>query len=370
VKRPCWFVTTAAVTLVVLAGAAHANGEKSLEPLRQTPRGSSERLAQAAQGPPSEEERAPPERETTDAAREEADSEDDEALALRALERSLTQRGALLLPVWGFEIVPQLSYSRSENFALRLPPPGEIPQQSPGQDPVRTRTVRVRTHQLEGLLTLRLGLPWELQIEGSMPWLRIWRDESDGVARATATASGLGDPQFSVTRHLVHARGAVPDVLIAGSWRPPVGTSPFDVQAEEVGFGSGSHGVGVKLTASKVADPLVYLANASYVANLRDDAKQGEIEIDIDPGDEWGFSGGAILAVSPGTSMSFLLDFQYTPEVRVGGKLAPGTDEVAAVLQLGVATLASRRALLNFVLGIGLTEDSPDFQFGVSVPLH
>jgi hypothetical protein len=350
VRKPCWSVTTTAATFLMLAGAAHPNDQNSLRPLRQKPRESSERLAQTAQSPPSEEEPAPPERETTDAAREGADSEDDEALALRALERSLTQRGALLLPVWGFEIVPQLLYSRSEHFAF-----GE------GQVAVRTRT-----HQLEGTVTLRLGLPWQLQIDGSMPWVRIWREASDGAARATATASGLGDPQVSVTRHLVHARQAVPDVLIAGSWRPPVGTSPYDVEAGEVGFGSGFHGVGAKLTASKVADPLVYLANASYVANLRADTKQGE----IDPGDEWGFSGGAILAVSPGTSMSFLLDFQYTPEVRLGDTLAPGTDQIAAVLQLGLATLASRRALLNFVLGIGLTEDSPDFQFGVSVPLH
>jgi hypothetical protein len=47
-----------------------------------------------------------------------------------------------------------------------------------------------------------------------------------------------------------------------------------------------------------------------------------------------------------------------------------GTDEIGAVLQLGLGTVLSRNTLLNVSLGIGVTADSPDFQLGVSVPIR
>jgi hypothetical protein len=286
-----------------------------------------------------------------------AEPEDDEALARRALERLLEQRGALLLRAWTVEVVPELSYAHTDTLAL-------------GGEQLLART---RTNQIQGVLTLRLGLPWQLQLEGSVPGLRVGRDVSSGAARAAATAVGLGDTRVSLTHHLVHARNAIPDVLIAGSWRAPAGTSPYDVAPGEVPLGAGFHGLQAKLIATKVADPLVYLANASYEANLRADTNQGR----IDPGDTWGVGGGAFLAVSPETSLSFLVQFQYTPELRLRAattpgtyQKVPGTDQTVASLQLGLATLVSRHALLNFALEIGLTEDAPDFRLGVSVPLH
>ena len=50
----------------------------------------------------------------------------------------------------------------------------------------------------------------------------------------------------------------------------------------------------------------------------------------------WSAGGGAILAVSPETSTSFLLDFHYKPEDEVAGKSVLGSDETVAVFQLGL----------------------------------
>jgi hypothetical protein len=68
--------------------------------------------------------------------------------------------------------------------------------------------------------------------------------------------------------------------------------------------------------------------------------------------------------------MSFLLDFHYKPEDTLDGKAVLASDETAAVLQLGVGMVVSRRVLLNFTVAMGLTADSPSLQLGVSAPVR
>ena len=66
---------------------------------------------------------------------------------------------------------------------------------------------------------------------------------------------------------------------------------------------------------------------------------------------------GAILAVSPDTSLSFLLDFHYKPDDNLAGKAVPGSDETVAVLQLGLGRVISRSMLLYITAAVGLTAD-------------
>jgi hypothetical protein len=286
--------------------------------------------------------------------------DEDEDVAARALQRALVQRGALLLPEWAFELAPAMTYGHTgEDSSVTVP----------GADgsPSTTVAVRRRTHQMIGQLTARLGLPWELQVETAVPFLLAWNDASlAGAVRNDASGWGIGDPRLSLTRQLLRAHRLVPDLLLTGTWKPPLGSSPFDAPAGKVGLGSGYTSIGGTLTASKASDPLVFLASLSYTANLPTGTSAGR----RDTGDTFGLGAGAILAVSPETSLSFLLDFHYRPEDHLGGRTLIGTDETFAVLQVGLATVITRRVLLNFTLGIGLTPDSPSVQLGISVPVR
>lgn len=286
------------------------------------------------------------------------DDDDEEELAARALQRALVQRGALLLPVWGVEIAPGITYGHaSQDTFIAVP----------AQNGSVTVGARKRSHQLSGVVTARVGLPWDLQVEGSVPGLAVWNDAVlGGAASSDASGIGLGDPRVSVTRQLVHAGKVMPDVLVTATWKPHVGSSPFNAGASEVGLGSGYSGIGGTIQAVKAADPLVLLASAGYTQNLEVATGQGQRK----PGNTWSAGGGAILAVSPETSMSFLLDFHYKPEDEVGGKAVLGSDETVAVLQLGLGMVLSRSVLLNLTAGIGLTADSTGFQFGVSAPVR
>lgn len=287
------------------------------------------------------------------------DDEDEEDLAARALQHLLVQRGALLLPIWGIEIVPGFTYGHTSEDTV-----GTL--QSENGAPV-TVGLRKRSHQLTGALTFRIGLPFDLQLEASAPLTGVWSAVTvAGAAENDSSGFGFGDPRLTLTWQLLHGGSLLPDLFVAASWKPPVGSNPYDVKAGEVGLGTGYHAIGGTVTAVKTLDPFVFLASASYTANLSLDTKAGR----RNPGDSWGGGGGAILAVSPETSMSFLLDFHYKPDDTIAGKAVLASDETSAVLQLGLGTVISRHVLLNFMVGMGLTADSPGFQFGISLPVR
>ena len=348
------------VALVLLAGAAQAQSTGGA-PAKEGAPAKQERSAEPqrkrdGEPPPS----GPREQQSSDATDQGKD--DDEDLAARALERSLVQRGAQLLPVWGAELEPELVYAHTGSDTVVTLPAGPI-------------SLRSRIHDLTGVLTFRLGLPWEAQVDASLPFRRVARDLvfggggdaplGAGVAHNYTAGAGFGDPHLALN-YLLRSRQTVPDLLITVSWKPPLGTSPYESAPGQIGLGSGFHSVGAAFTVSKAVDPLVYLAGLSYIANLTVDTSLGRLQ----PGDSWGLRAGTILAVSAEASMSFLLDFDYTAESRFAGSRALGTDRTIATLELGLAMVVSRRTLLSFAVDVGLTADAPDVQMRVAVPVR
>jgi hypothetical protein len=276
------------------------------------------------------------------------------------LERTLVQRGALVLPPWSFEIGLGVSYGHTSQDTVTTV--------VSGSGTPTTIAVRRRSHQLTGSATSRLGLPWDFQLEASVPAERVWSDVwLAGAARNDSYGLGLGDPRFSLVWQALHGGGSGwPDFLLTATWKPNVGSSPFDAAPGSFGLGTGYPSLSGTLTAVKTADPLVFVASATHTTNFSVTTKDGRRK----PGDSWGFGGGAILAVSPDASMSFLVDFHYKPEDTLAGKTVLASDETVAVLQIGVGMVVSRRVLLNFTLGMGLTADSPDLQLGISLPVR
>ncbi len=272
----------------------------------------------------------------------------------RALERLLVQQGGLLLPVWRLEIAPAVAYAHSaSDSTITLA----------GQ----TFSQRVRAHLFTSSLTLRFGLPWELQAESAFSFSTA--RQSSVLANSVsnnAASTGLGDSRFALTRQLLHGSKAIPDLLVTAFWRAPTGSSPWDADPHQVGLGNGSHALGGTLSAVKAADPLVFLASGSLTHDFAANTAIGRIE----PGNEWGLDIGAFLAVSPDTSISFTVDQKYQPPIRLNGSSLPGTDRTGATFQVGVAMLLSSRTFLNVTSGIGLTSDVPRFQLAVSAPFQ
>jgi hypothetical protein len=281
----------------------------------------------------------------------------DEEAELAALSRALVQRGGLVLAPWRAEFIPSFAYSNREVQGLALAPtPEGIPT---------VADQRLRNDQLRATAALRLGLPWASQVEVRVPyaWLRQSRTLGDGT-QAVNTGSGLGDVELALSHQLFRERGWRPDLTAALSWRFPTGRDPFRVRLAAVTPGSGFDEFGARLTALKSSDPMVFFATLSYGHDLAAKEPAGTIQ----PGDSIGLDLGAVLAVSPTTSMTFGLAQQFSGRSQVDHIGVPGTDTAAASLQLGFDRVLTPKLLLDLTLGAGLTRDAPDYTVQLSLP--
>lgn len=277
--------------------------------------------------------------------------------AERALERSLVQAGALLLPFGTLDVEPGFTYVRQETTASY---PITITDGLPIQEFLQVGT---RENELSGSLGLRVGLPWTSQFEFSGSYAYKDRSRifhipgSDSVEEESTSASGFGDVTVGFAKELLRERGWRPDLIGRVRWSSDIGQ-----EKDGLVLGSGSHSITGELTALKRQDPLAFFASGFYRTNFEKD--------DRDYGDEFGFILGTVLAASPDTSLSFSLQQTFADEVRENGRSIPGSDQVNSSLVVGASSVLGRGVLLSLNAGIGLTDDAPDYFVGVSLPIQ
>jgi hypothetical protein len=116
----------------------------------------------------------------------------------------------------------------------------------------------------------------------------------------------------------------------------------------------------------KSLDPVVAFSTLSYSYTFSRHEDFGK----LDPGNAVDVSLGALLAVSPETSINFQFSQQFRGHTSVDGMSIPGSDGVAAVASLGLDQLLGSHSLVSATLGVGLTNDAPDYQFLISTPIR
>jgi hypothetical protein len=91
---------------------------------------------------------------------------------------------------------------------------------------------------------------------------------------------------------------------------------------------------------------------------------------DVNPGESLGANLGMALALNFDTALSFNYQYRYTMETELEGEKIRGSDLTTSIFTIGLSKAKSDFFAFDIDLGIGLTQDSPDFQFGVSFPLQ
>jgi hypothetical protein len=279
---------------------------------------------------------------------------DEEAIG-RALGQALVRTGALLLPAGTVEIEPSLSYIRRESSTPVFFPPG-------GGAPEQLAENVFRSNDLQAAATLRVGLPYDSQLDLFLPYRyqeisTATRVGGAGRREDSIDISGFGDLAIAFTKALVRERGWRPDLFARVQWDADTGQTD-----DGFNLGSGTNEIGGSVTAVKRQDPLVFIGTLYHSAALEDDG--------FDPGDQTGLTLGTVLAASPETSLRFLLDQSFVGEAEFAGNKIPGSDQVAASLFIGASSVLGRRLLLDVSAGIGLTEDAPDYSITVSLPIR
>jgi len=272
--------------------------------------------------------------------------------AERALERSLTRDGALLLRPGVVEIEPSLGFTRQEDRSPTLVTSGGT---------IFAGETERNTNTVTADLALRLGLSWDSQLEIGIPyrWSEVERVTNVGFSPADSTATsraGAGDLRVGAAKTLLHEGLWRPDLVGRLTWNTGSGKSGDD----GISLSGGFQRVSGSLSAIKRQDPIAFVGGLSYEYSLEKDR--------IQPGAAISTSFGSYIALSPESSLRLLLSAGYQEESRLSGQAVDGSDRVFGTFLVGGSTLVAPGTLLNLSVGMGLTDDADDLSVMLSLP--
>jgi hypothetical protein len=278
----------------------------------------------------------------------------DEQAAQRALERTLTQGGALLLPTWRIQFGPSITYSLNQT---------DFPTLVEDGDTLLLGLNDVERTAFNANLAVQVGLPFESQLELGLPYQ--WVDEEirtriQGVPFGQSierNGKGIGSLKVGLAKTFVRERGWRPDLVGRITWDTGSGD-----RTDNGVFIGGFESVGGSLSFIKRKDPLVFFGSASYRTFFEDE--------DIEPGDQFAFSFGTALAISPSSSLFASISNLFLAETEFGNQQIDGSDITAVSMSLGASTIVSRGVLLNLTTSIGISENAPDYSIGLSASLQ
>lgn len=278
----------------------------------------------------------------------------DETALDRALERTLTREGAVLMPFGLIELEPSLSYVRQE-----LDTPGLINILGfPGFG-----EAEIRRNDYVAALALRVGLPLDAQLELDGSYSYIDQTETmsigfDPVSSSDDDTGAFSDLGVGLAKTILKEAAWWPDVVARVRWDSHTGKSVDN----GIALGGGNHEITGSVSLVKSQDPLAFFGTVAYEKTFE--------ENDLDPGDRIGVSIGTVLAASPDTSLRASLRQDFIGDAEFEGDQLDGTDQMAATLNIGASSVLGRGILLDASAEIGLTEDAPDYAARLSLPIR
>lgn len=282
----------------------------------------------------------------------------DEDAAQRALERTLVQTGALLLPLGKAEIQPFATYTRREGKQ-----PTFLTSLVNGNPTITGVTnTSTRRNEFDMGANLLVGLPFEAQAEFRIPYRVV--NQSDVVINGENstekdnTGSSLGDISVGLAKTLVHESDWIPDLIARLTWNSSSGS----LSDNNVQLGTGFNDLRASITALKRQDPLAFTGTVAYQTTFE---RKG-----IEPGDQFSLAVGATLAASPQTSLSVGLQQTYARETKFNNVKVQGSDAVSSAFTLGASSTIGHSLFFSALGGIGLTDSSPDYFFNITVPFR
>jgi hypothetical protein len=230
------------------------------------------------------------------------------------------------------------------------------------------------SHTVTNTFSADYGLLDNLTGNVTLPLISRYSDNnlSNGISNS------LGDLSLGARWQPFEARRDTPNLTVTTNARLPTGRSPFKIIAgsgEATGSGVGAFSAG--LNVNKIVDPVALFGSLNFTASLP--AKHlyqvngTRILTRVQPGNSVGFGMGFAYALSYGisTTISFQEAISAGSKLRFADGLEAKTHmQTSSILNMGLGYRVSPKTTVNVSVGIGLTQDSPQFTIGMNLPLN
>ena len=282
----------------------------------------------------------------------------DEEAATRALERSLIQINALLLPPGRMELSTIFGFSSDAT---------DIPVIIPLTDPndasqvINTLGVtQIENRNYDVTVSASIGLPYDSQFSLNIPFTvkNLFTSTAlqlDTVGEVNSSINGFGDVGLSFLKTIVKEKGRRPDIIARLS-------VDFDTgESNDSGLTTGSDAVEytIGLSATKRQDPLVFSYQLSHTVSERQNGFKA--------GDVTQLSLGAILAASPYTSIRFSFSQSVVGEADINGNDIDRANRAPASLSIGTSSVIGRSVFLFSDVSAGLNDTATDYRITIGL---
>jgi opacity protein-like surface antigen len=236
-----------------------------------------------------------------------------------------------------------------------------------------------RGHTITNTVSADYGVADNLTANLTVPLVsRYSQSESfSGLTNAFGdVAVGARFQPFALSRDL-------PTLTTTATLRLPTGRSPFKtIQSQGLGTGQGYTSLTLGANASKIVDPVALFgsfnftlgAPAKHLSQVRGDRTLTEVR--PGPALGWGVGFAYALSYNISTSLSFQESISGRSKLTLlntadgTSRVARTTSQTSASVNLGLGVRVSPLTTVNFTVGVGMTSDTPDFTFGLNLPLN
>lgn len=245
---------------------------------------------------------------------------------------------------------------------------------------------------------LRYGLTNRLEIEAKLPY--VYRND-DTISRPlnlnsaaaerlfSADGNGLGDIELAARYQLNLPKGNDPFYVAGLRLKTRTGKDPFEVEyleasspqnfgtfQKELPTGSGFYSLQPSLSAVLPTDPAVFFGGINYLWNIKRDVNKevggpGNFVGEVDPGDSIGINLGMGLSLNERSAFSIGYEHTWIGKTKVDDTSPDtATSTQLASLLVGYSYRLGKTTNFNLSIGAGLTEDTPDTQITVRLPIR
>jgi hypothetical protein len=208
-------------------------------------------------------------------------------------------------------------------------------------------------------VTVRVGLPGQWQVEGTVPYVF----ETIRSGSQSTHADGVGDLSVAASHQFIAESDRLPSVIGSLSYQAATGRNTSYERGPLVALGGGFPSLQASVNAIKRLDPLVFFGSLSATRFQARDKGAARVQ----PGNIYGLRFGTALATAPATSLRAALSLNLLNKTRIDGAPVPTTN-VNAFLELGGSAVLTPSTAIDILIAAGMTRDTPDFRLMVSVP--